>query len=177
MKAHVFVETGEVRVPKDGEWYKNCGNHPCQSTAGIPDDAWPILRREEYNLPDDWSPVTEVRKLQDAEYRLSLKERDLKAALECPSNRYTQWLNLLWACRHVVAQIDDLQPKVANNLNLQEWRESLSKAEYGPVVSEAELRKVPECPSADIATIGGWHEGYRACLRRIGLVVDGPSST
>lgn len=120
------------------------------------------------DMPEGWDYYADQRKIQDLEYRLELRERDLKLALEQPDNRYTQYLAMMWACRSTVDDIDKLEPKAANNLNLAIWRERLWNPEYRHVIaSKEQLKQVPECP--ETRWLGGWKEGYRACLKRIGV--------
>lgn len=53
MKAYLFIETGEMKKPKDGEWYYDNNDHSItQSDRDFKFVDAPILTRHEIEIPD-----------------------------------------------------------------------------------------------------------------------------
>jgi len=50
MKAYVFIETGELREPKDGEWFLNIGGQPVRCNRDYGTKV--IVTRHEIDIPD-----------------------------------------------------------------------------------------------------------------------------
>ena len=56
MKAYLFIETGEVRSPKKGEWFKDTNGGTYQSD-GMYNLIFPILTRHEIEIPEKFTEV------------------------------------------------------------------------------------------------------------------------
>jgi len=85
MKAYLFIETGETRYPKEGEWFNGSGGY-LEAKYDFSNYQFPILVRHELTMPDEATECRMNYNLKDSGWI-----NGMPISIPCPKKKVKKW--------------------------------------------------------------------------------------